>query len=65
MYNVGTGDVFMIGHGLGDQLKTLAHRISNYQSKIGTAVNKNEDLVKLKSAWDAAKFRRFKEVFLI
>jgi hypothetical protein len=64
VYNVGTGDVFMIGHGLGEQLKTLAHRISDYQSKIDTVINENEDLVKLKSAWDDAKLCRFKEVFL-
>jgi len=62
IYNVGTGDVFMIGHGLGDQLKTLAHRISDYKSKIDALINENEQVKSLKSALDTASLNRFNEV---
>lgn len=62
LYDVGTGDVFMIGHGLGDQLRTLAHRKSDYQSKMDAMVNEDEEVIGLKFDWDKAKLNRFKEV---
>ena len=64
IYNVGTGDVFMIGHGLGDQLRTLSHRIADYQSKMDTLINENDEVIALKSAWDGTRLYRFQEVWL-
>ena len=54
----------MIGHGLGDQLRTLSHRIADYQSKMDTLINENDEVIALKSAWDGTRLHRFQEVWL-
>jgi uncharacterized protein YukE len=62
IYNVGTGDIFMIGHGLGQQLKISSHCIANLQSKLDKLINDDEEVIALKEKWEGASFKVYEKV---
>ena len=62
IYNVGTGDVFMVGHGLGDLLKKHNNLIRRIQRRLDCAINDDEEVSGLKNDWDNAMARLIREV---
>ena len=62
IYNVGTGDIFMIGHGLGQQLKISSFRIASLQSKMDGIINEDERVVELKEKWEVASLMVYRTV---
>jgi hypothetical protein len=62
IYNVGTGDIYIVGYGLGIKVRNIQSRISNLQSKLDKQINRDINVIILKRVWQAAKARLFDEV---
>lgn len=62
IFNVGTGDVFIIGFGLASRLKYHISQIAALQSKLDKKINAHVDVIRLKEIWEESSRTLFSEV---